>query len=65
MFSTNSGYSLEEKLEQLDYAEVGGSDLQLMLTNRTDEMDYSELKDETKMSVACERICEKYYVHSI
>ncbi|KAJ9674394.1 hypothetical protein PVL29_023757 [Vitis rotundifolia] len=50
--------SLEKKLEQLDYDEVCSSDLQLMLTNRTDEMGYSEPKDGTKMIVACEGICK-------
>ncbi|RVW40559.1 hypothetical protein CK203_081485 [Vitis vinifera] len=49
---------LGKKLEQLDYDEVCSSDLQFMLTNRTDEMDYSEPKDGTKMIVACEGMCK-------
>lgn len=47
-----------KKLEQLDYDEVCSSDLQFMLTNRSDEMDYSEPKNGTKMIVACEGMCK-------
>lgn len=65
LFSSNFDYSLGKKLEQLDYDEVCSSDLQFMLTNRTDEMDYSEPKDGTKMIVACEGMCKKYDDHSI
>lgn len=63
VFCSNFDYSSRKKLEQLDYDEVCSNDLQLMLTNRADEMDYSELEDE--MIVACEGICEWYNGHSI